>query len=75
MSAVVADTQTILWYLLKSPRLSAKAAQTLNDAMASVDGVYVSTISLVEVAYLAEKRRVVEEVYRRLLRAMLDDGV
>lgn len=32
-----------------------------------------SAITLVEVAYLAEKRKVVEDVYRLLLRAMVDE--
>jgi PIN domain nuclease of toxin-antitoxin system len=74
MAAVAADTQAIVWYLLESARLSANAFQALDTAISSGGGIYVSTISLVEVAYLAEKRKVMESVFHRLERAMSDEG-
>ena len=73
MAAVAADTQSIVWYLLESPRLSADAFRAMDAAISSGEGIYVSTISLVEVAYLAEKKKVLDDVLHRLERAMSDE--
>jgi hypothetical protein len=55
MSSVVADTHTIVWYLANDPRLSPAAILALNQATASGEPIYVSSICLVELTYLAEK--------------------
>ncbi len=57
MSAVVADTHTIVWYLANDPRLSPAAILALDQATASGEPIYVSSICLVELTYLAEKGR------------------
>jgi PIN domain nuclease of toxin-antitoxin system len=55
MSAVVADTQAVLWYLFDTPRLSAASDHALTTAAAG-GGIFVSTITLVELAYLLGKK-------------------
>jgi len=66
MSAVVADTHAALWYLLSPSKLSPKAEAALDEAQNANAPIYVATISLVEVAYLAEKGRLAEAAYERL---------
>ena len=55
MSAVVADTHAILWFLKNNPRLSAPARAGLRHATATGQPIYVSAITFVEVAYLIDK--------------------
>jgi PIN domain nuclease of toxin-antitoxin system len=58
MVGAVADTHALIWYLLDSPRLSAPAlAQFEACRMAGIQ-VGVSSISIVEIIYLAEKNRI-----------------
>lgn len=67
MSAVIADTHTWLWAVLSPGKLSPAARSTLQSALDADDAIYLSAISLVEVAYLVEKGRFTEEAYRLLI--------
>lgn len=58
MIAAVVDTQALLWYLHKDPKLSATALAALNSAALKDDQIAVSSITLVEIAYLVEKNRI-----------------
>lgn len=66
MSAVVADTHTVLWALLTPDKLSPDAKAAMQNALESGDPVYISAISLVEVVYLVEKGRLSQDAYARL---------
>lgn len=65
MSAVVADTHVVIWYLLHHPKLSAVAEQALDRAVAAAS-IYVASVSLVEVTFLVERGRLPETAYERL---------
>lgn len=54
----VSDTHALIWYAWADPRLSRAAQSVFDDATASENQVAISSISLVEVVYLVEKRRV-----------------
>jgi PIN domain nuclease of toxin-antitoxin system len=58
MIAAVVDTHALLWYLHKDPKLSTTALAALNGAALKGDQIAVSSITLVEVAYLVEKNRI-----------------
>jgi PIN domain nuclease of toxin-antitoxin system len=58
MIAGVADTHTVIWYLLKDPRLSDKARRFIDDAAATGNEIMISPITLAEIVYLVEKNRV-----------------
>ena len=58
MTVAIADTHTTVWYLFDDPRLSAAAREAFQRAIASGDKVGVSSISLAEIVYLCEKRRI-----------------
>jgi PIN domain nuclease of toxin-antitoxin system len=55
VSAVVADTVTIIWWLSGDPRLSDPAAEFLQVADDG-DGINVSAITLVDIWYATHKR-------------------
>jgi len=77
MSALVADTHAVLWYLNQPDRLSRPAEAALDDAQRAGDPIYVASVSLVETAYLVEKGRLLESAYERLIAELgrLDSGV
>ena len=70
MSAVVADTHAILWYLIRDPQLSTAARAAMNATTASGDPIYVSAITLVEVLYLVEKGRLSVDDRKVILEAI-----
>jgi PIN domain nuclease of toxin-antitoxin system len=57
MSAVVADTHTVIWLLFSPHHLSANALASLEGAIQSGEPIYVTSITIVEVTYLVEKGR------------------
>ena len=74
MPAVCVDTHAIVWYLAGDPRLSAKAAATLDQTTAEGEPIYVPSVCLVELTYLIEKGRVPAAARERLVRALDDPG-
>jgi PIN domain nuclease of toxin-antitoxin system len=68
--AGVADTHTALWYLLKSPRLSSAAWKFIDKAAVTGRGIVVSPISLAEIVYLVEKKRLALSAYEDLKNAL-----
>jgi PIN domain nuclease of toxin-antitoxin system len=68
MSAVVADTHAIVWYLSKPEKLSATALQTLDQASQSGQMIYLSAISIVELQYLTERNRIDIAVLNQILK-------
>ncbi|MBM4031045.1 MAG: type II toxin-antitoxin system VapC family toxin [Planctomycetes bacterium] len=73
MAAVVADTHAVLWYVYRSRRLSARALQAMEEALSSGDGIYVSSIILVELTYLVEKGKQPLEALERIERTLEDE--
>jgi PIN domain nuclease of toxin-antitoxin system len=74
MSAVL-DTHTVLWYLENSKELSSVARTTIEEAIREARNVYVSAISVIEVVYLVERKRIPATAPRRLRDALTDPNV
>ncbi|MCI0390708.1 MAG: PIN domain-containing protein [Acidobacteria bacterium] len=72
MSACVADTHALIWYVLNDPRLSPAAQSAMQSAAAAGDSVFVPSISLVEIIYLIEKGRFPQALLQRIV-GVLDD--
>ena len=72
MIAGVADTHAALWYLLKNPSLSITARRFMDDAAAAGKDIVVSPISLAEIVYLVEKKRLPASAYEELKNALAD---
>jgi PIN domain nuclease of toxin-antitoxin system len=70
--AGVADTHAALWYLLKNPSLSITARRFMDDAAAAGKDIVVSPISLAEIGYLVEKKRLPASAYEELKNALAD---
>lgn len=66
MAAVLADTHALIWYIEANSQLSAAAGAAIDDAIHAGDPIYVSAISLVEIAYLIEKGRFATDLFDRL---------
>lgn len=67
MPSLVLDTHATIWYLESSPRLSSTALAAICSSLASGDTVFVSTVTVVELVYLVEKRRFSVQLLDRLL--------
>ncbi len=68
MSAVAADTHSLLWYLNDSAKLSPPALFAFENAERKGLPIYVSAIILIELRYLVEKGRdIFESDYRRIV--------
>lgn len=72
MASLVADTHAVLWYLENSPRLSEQARSRMGEAIRSGFPIFVASISIVEITYLVDKRRltpdqlaIIKDVLRR----------
>jgi PIN domain nuclease of toxin-antitoxin system len=72
MSAVVADTHTIIWFLTRSRKLSATARAALVNAEQSGYPIYVPTIIVVELRYLIEKGTITQSEYDLIVTTLRD---
>jgi PIN domain nuclease of toxin-antitoxin system len=71
MSAVIADTHALVWYIAERSQLSVDALQAME--MADIAGeIYVPSIVLVELRYLVEKRTITETVFHYIADSLAD---
>ena len=70
MIALVLDTHSVIWLLHADARLSALAHQRIDAATAQGEQVAISSITLVETAYLEEKGRIPAGTLGGLLRLL-----
>jgi PIN domain nuclease of toxin-antitoxin system len=76
MIRAVADTHALYWYLDADSRLSKAAKAAIDSANQNGDQIGVSSISLIEIAYLAEKGRVPTIAFDRIVGLLnLPNGV
>lgn len=76
MNRYVADTHALIWHLYSSPKLSPAAKAIFERTDAGEDGIIVSAMTLVEIIYLMEKRRIPADAVKRvfeLLRSGADN--
>jgi len=70
MSAVVADTHALIWYLLDPPKLSSKALSAMREADKAKQ-IYVPAMVLVEMRYLVEKGSILESDFQFVIGAII----
>lgn len=73
MNDIVIDTNIVIWYFGDYSRLT-KRAETLVDDAAETGTIYVASISIVELTYLAERNRVATAIIETLREALDDDS-
>ena len=67
MIAAVIDTHTLVWYLSADKRLSDSAMQFLSQIIIDGNQIVISTISLIEIIYLANKGRLAADWPQKVL--------
>ena len=67
MIQALSDTHALIWYVWDDPRLSSAAKAVFDTALAIGGQIAVCSISLVEVVYLEEKRRIAPGTLGRIL--------
>jgi PIN domain nuclease of toxin-antitoxin system len=72
--AAVLDTHVAIWYLLDSENPSQTAYALIDGAAASGSPTYISAISLVEVIYLVERRRIASNAFERFSNELSQDS-
>ncbi|HEX5084995.1 MAG TPA: type II toxin-antitoxin system VapC family toxin [Blastocatellia bacterium] len=76
MIRAVAGAHALYWYLDADPRLSKTAKAAIDSANQNGDQIGVSSISLIEIAYLAEKGKVPIIAFDRIVALLnLPNGV
>lgn len=75
MPSVVTDTHALIWYVFDLERLSEAALRSFEAAINGGYPIYLSAISIVEISYLVERGRLVEEVLTRIFNALDDPNV
>lgn len=72
MTAIVADTHAIIWFLRNSQRISDNAAAAMDSAIQANLPIYIASISLVEMVYLMERGKIPTVAFDQLM-ATLDE--
>src|SRR6476661_1947913 len=72
MLAAIADTHTAIWYLYSDPRIGRAASDFIDATIASGDHIGISAISLAEIIYLIEKKRIFANAFEDLVAAIAD---
>lgn len=70
MAALAIDTHALVWYVEGSPQLSAPALAALHMAQTLGEPIYVSSVSLVEIAYLVEKGKLPAPLFDRIMQLL-----
>jgi PIN domain nuclease of toxin-antitoxin system len=68
----VADTHTAIWHLFGDATLSAAAATFIQEAATARQKIAISSITLAELVYLVEKKRLPQAAYQELTQALAD---
>ena len=58
MLAAIADTHTAIWYLFSDSRLGRAASDWIEQTIINGDHIGIAPISLAEMIYLIEKKRI-----------------
>ena len=67
MTAVVADTHAIIWFLRNSQRLSDNATAAMDSAIQANLPIHIASISLVEMVYLTERGKIPTAAFEQLM--------
>lgn len=69
LNDVIIDTNIVIWYF-SQPKLSSASAQAALDAATSDGSIFVTTITIVELTYLIDKKKIPADVLVALRNAL-----
>jgi PIN domain nuclease of toxin-antitoxin system len=72
MPSYISDTHTLVWHLSGSSSLSPKVRQVLETADKGESSVFVPTIVVVEMVYLAERVKINPDILKRTFELLQD---
>jgi PIN domain nuclease of toxin-antitoxin system len=75
MIAGMADTHAAIWYLYSDSRLGRAASDFIEATIVGGDHIGISAISLAEMIYLVEKKRIPANALEDILAALADPKV
>ena len=75
MAFHVIDTHALIWHFTQHPSLSARVRSILTNADQGTEGIIVPSIVLVEFIYLAERKKIPEDLIRRIVDLVGDPAV
>jgi PIN domain nuclease of toxin-antitoxin system len=75
MLAGIADTHAAIWYLFSDPRLGRGASEWIETTILNGDHIGISAISLAEMIYLIEKKRIPATALEDVLAAIADPKI
>jgi PIN domain nuclease of toxin-antitoxin system len=70
MSDLVLDTHASIWYFSNARKLSATAKASIDKAFKDGNTIFMPTISIVEIIYLVEKRKLLPQTLPSLIHAL-----
>jgi PIN domain nuclease of toxin-antitoxin system len=70
MLSCIADTHALVWYMFGDRRLSPAARSFIDAAIAETNQIGVSSLTLAEIVYLTEKKRIPTETFTRLIQTL-----
>jgi PIN domain nuclease of toxin-antitoxin system len=73
-NGLLLDTHAAIWYLAQPEKLSRTALNAIDSAYETDAPLYVSAISLIEVIYLGEKRRISDAEAASVLEALTNSN-
>ncbi|MBI2682351.1 MAG: type II toxin-antitoxin system VapC family toxin [Acidobacteriales bacterium] len=68
--SLLLDTHAAIWHLLDSDRLSQQAKARIEEEIRAGETIYLPSISLIEVIYLVERKRLPRVAFDRLVSAL-----
>ena len=72
MLAAIADTHAAIWYLFSDPRLGRAALDFIDATIVNGDHIGISAVTLAEMIYLIEKKRIPSNALEDILAAISD---
>jgi PIN domain nuclease of toxin-antitoxin system len=75
MIAGIADTHAAIWYLYSDSRLGRAASDFIDATIVGGDHIGISAISLAEMIYLVEKKRIPSSALEDILAAIADPKI
>lgn len=68
MNGLLLDTHALIWYMARPENLSLKAVTAIENALENNNKLYISVITIIEIIYLVEKRKIPGKGLEMLMR-------
>lgn len=70
MTAIVVDTNAVIWFLSEPSQLSVAAKNIMSSAVLNGSSIFIPSMTVIELIYLTEKGKIAKPVLDRLISAL-----